>query len=323
MKKILLIPFILVAGFVGAFVWFYINAQPVSGVKTPQNFLIEKGTPASTIGTDLQKAGLIKSGLAFKLYTQITGTAGKMVPGEFNLTPNLNLFQMVSLILKGPTEVWVTIPEGLRREEVAVRFEKGLNRSSSFLTEFLDASNEFEGMLFPDTYLFPKDASASSVVNRMTRTFASKTNSLGVTSGLTYEQRIILASILERETKTDAERPVVAGILINRLNMGMPLQVDATVQYAVANTRCKNQIETCSWWEPVYSADLTVNSPFNTYKFAGLPPAPISNPGISSLKAAFNPTQNDYLYYIHDPSGQIHYAKTLTEQNANIQKYLR
>jgi UPF0755 protein len=149
----------------------------------------------------------------------------------------------------------------------------------------------------------------------MNDTFTAKTSGLTPQgSNLSFADSVILASILERETKTDAERPVVAGILINRLNLGMPLQVDATVQYAVGTSK--------DWWPILTLEDLKVNSLYNTYKYAGLPPGPIANPGLSSLKAAFNPAQTDYLYYIHDPTGQIHYAKTLAEQNANIAKYL-
>lgn len=323
MKKLLLVPLIISMALLAVILWAYVSVQPVYSNKEFKNFLITKGTSASTIGNNLQKAGLIKSSLAFKIYTQFSGISGNIATGEFRLSPGFNLFQTVNTLTKGPALLWVTIPEGLRREEIAAKFAKGLDRNTTFITEFLAASKNDEGTLFPDTYLFPKDASASAIVNKMTRTFAAKTNSLGASGGLSYEQRIILASILERETKTDEERPVVAGILINRLQIGMALQVDATVQYAVGTSRCKNQTVSCSWWEPLTKEDLSINSPYNSYKFAGLPPSPISNPGLSSLNAAFNPTKSDYLYYIHDSEGQIHYAKTLQEQNANVAKYLR
>lgn len=323
-KAFLFLIFLIFAGVVAFIVWFYINAQPpVSINKDFKNFLIVKGSSAGQIGTNLQKSGFIKSALAFKIYTQFSGVSGRIIAGEFRLSPSFNLFQVVGQLLRGPTEIWVTIPEGLRREEIAAKFASGLDRDPTFIAEFLDASKNDEGTLFPDTYLFPKDASPSSVVNKMTRTFGAKTNSLGVSSGLNYQQRIILASILERETKTDEERPVVAGILINRLNAGMPLQVDATVQYAVATSRCKMTVTSCAWWEPVIKPDLEINSRYNTYKFAGLPPTPIANPGLSSINAAFDPTDSNYLYYIHDADGQIHYAKTLEEQNANVRKYLQ
>ncbi len=324
MKKLLLLPLASVLILVVLVVWAYINVQPASSNKDYKNFLITKGSSASTIGNNLQKAGLVKSALAFKIYTQFTGIAGNMAAGEFRLSPSFNLFQAVDALTKGPTLLWVTIPEGLRREEIAVKFAKGLDKDASFVTDFLAASKNDEGTLFPDTYLFPKEASAAAIVNKMTRTFGAKTNALGAQTGLTFDQRLVLASILERETKTDAERPVVAGILVNRLDIGMALQVDATVQYAVANSKFKLQISNPSnkWWEPLTKDDLSINSPYNTYKFPGLPPGPISNPGLSSLKAAFNPETTDYLYYIHDSDGQIHYAKTLEEHNANIRKYL-
>lgn len=301
--------------------WFYINAQSPSTNKDFKFFLIEKGSSAAQIGARLQSAGFIKNALAFKIYSQFSGKAGGIQTGEFRLSPSYNLFQVVDALTQGPVEIWVTIPEGLRREEIVQRYAKALDNDSSFVADFLDAAKGEEGTLFPDTYLFSKDASASAIVNKMVRTFGSKTSDLNAGAGLSFDKRVILASIIERETKTAAERPIVAGILINRLDLGMALQVDATVQYAEATVRCKGKLD-CKWWETLTKDDLAINSPYNTYKFTGLPPAPIANPGLSSLTAAFNPTLSDYLYYIHDPSGQIHYAKTLAEQNANIAKYL-
>lgn len=322
MKKLFFIPLLLILLFAAGAVWFYKNIQPVSSNKDFKDFLITKGSSASQIGSKLESSGFIKSALAFKIYIQFTGKAGGIQTGEFRLTPSFSLFQTVDQLLKGPTELWVVIPEGLRREEIAARFTSGLDRDSTFAVEFLEASKGDEGMLFPDTYLFAKDVKASSIVNKMTKTFSAKTNGLAVTSGLSFDQRVVLASIIERETKTAQERPIVAGILINRIEIGMPLQVDAAVQYAVASARCKSQLTGCSWWTPLTRDDLAINSLYNTYKFAGLPPGPISNPGESSLEAAFNPSETDYLYYIHDKTGQIHYAKTLAEHNANVAKYL-
>lgn len=321
MKKLMFLPLVFFLTLAAGVIWFYVNSQPVSGNKDFKSFLITKGSSASQIGSQLEASKFIKSALAFKIYLQFSGQASRIQTGEFRLTPSFNLFQVVGQLLKGPTEVWVTIPEGLRREEIAAKFTSGLDRDSTFTADFLSLSKGDEGTLFPDTYLFPKDIGAGQVVNKMTRTFSAKTSSLGATGALTFDQRVILASILERETKTDNERPIVAGILINRLNLGMALQADATVQYAVATARCKNQVG-CSWWQPLTKDDLGIVSPFNTYKYPGLPPAPICNPGESSLEAAFNPAGTDYLYYIHDMSGQIHYAKTLAEHNANIAKYL-
>ncbi len=302
--------------------WFYQNAKPVSSEKSFEDFLITKGSSASQIGKKLEDAGLVKSALAFKIYLQFSGRASRIQAGEFRLTPSFTLFQLVDALTQGPVEIWVTIPEGLRREEVALRFAKGLDKDNSFVAEFLEASEDREGTLFPDTYLFPKEASASAVVNKLVRTFDSKVSDLSDTSGLSLDKRIVLASIIEREAKTKSERPIIAGILINRLDIGMALQVDATLQYAVGSAKCKQTSFDCSWWAPIVRADLEIGSPYNTYKFTGLPPAPIANPGLSSLEAAFSPEESDYLYYMHDASGGIHYAKTLAEHNENVRKYL-
>ncbi|MCX6703947.1 MAG: endolytic transglycosylase MltG [Candidatus Woesebacteria bacterium] len=315
MKKLLFLPLLVAFILAAAAIWFYISILPVTGGKNFSNFVIAKGLSASQIGTKLESAGIIKSALAFKIYIQFTGQSGKLQSGQFRLSPSFSMFQNVNALFNGPIEIWVTIPEGLRREEMAAKFATALGKDATFSDDFLLASKGKEGYLFPDTYLFPLDTSATAVVKKMADTFTAKT--LGLIpqgSNLTFSEAVTLASIIERETKTDAERPVVAGILLNRINAGMPLQVDAAVQYAVGTSK--------DWWPILSLADLKINSAYNTYKYAGLPPAAIANPGLSSLKAAFNPAKTDYLYYIHDSTGLIHYAKTLAQHNANIARYL-
>ncbi len=226
-------------------------------------------------------------------------------------------------------ELWVTVPEGLRREEIAERFIQSLEKqgqeASVFRDEFLRESEGLEGYLFPDTYLFPRDAKASSIVSVMKNTFDKKIAEIGKNypSGYGLDEVVILASLIEREAITDEERPVVAGILYNRLDNDWPLQVDAAVQYGIASVKCTALSIKCdSWWpKSLTKDDLEINSPYNTYKYQGIPPAPISNPGLESLKAAANPEKNDYFFYIH-AEGKIYYARTLEEHNANIRKYL-
>ena len=300
--------------------WFVKSSEAPGTVAAEKRFVIQRGSGASFVGEELQKAKLIKSALAFKLYVSITGKASKIQAGEYSLAGNLNLIKLTNELLKGPTEVWITIPEGLRHEEIALKMADGLGISGAakdkFIDEFLVKSKSKEGYLFPDTYLFPKTASASAVVTRMVQVF-----DLAVDFEVD-SKTVILASILERETLTGDERPIVAGILLKRLNAGWPLQADATVQYAVA--KCLIPTASCNWWpRPLTAQDLAVNSPYNTYKYVGLPPAPISNPGLSSLRAVVNSQDSPYWYYIHDPSGVIHYAATIEEHNENVQNYLR
>ncbi len=321
MKKLLLVPLFLVFLAAGSIFWFYQNTKPVSGDKTFSDFLIVKGSSASQIGNKMADAGLIRSPMAFKLYIRLSGKAAKIQAGEYRLSSSFTLFQTVDQLLKGPVEIWVTIPEGLRREEIALKFASSLKKDQTFVDAFLLASKGKEGMLFPDTYLFPKEATGGAVVKKMIQTFDGKTASLESAGSLTSNEILTLASLLERETKTAAERPIVAGILIKRANAGWPLQVDASVQYAVATARCGSNAD-CEWWKPLTKEDIAINSPFNTYKFPGFPPAPIANPGISSITSAYKPEKSDFWYYIHDDKGIIHYARTLEEHNANIRQYL-
>ena len=277
--------------------------SPVSSDNKSVDFLIPKGSSVAQIGNKLKSSDLIRSGVVFKFYVQISNNTNKIQAGEFQLSPNLSLIQIVDQLKKGPKEIWVTIPEGLRREEVALKFAKTLEKDNEFVKEFLNLTAGKEGYLFPDTYLFPKSVTATQIVNKLTSTFEKKINDI------TFEQ-VTIASLLERETFEDSEKPIVAGIIYKRLKNDWPLQIDATLQYAKGN------------WEPVFSIDKEIKSPFNTYKNLGLPPSPIASAGLSSLMAAINPESSDYWYYIHDNDGKIHFAKTLEEHNENIKNYL-
>src|SRR3990172_2313187 len=335
LKKLLIFPILIVVFFLffalGIFLWWKVASKPVTSVASEVRFVIPRGRSVSQVATSLHKEGLIRSPLAFKFYVQLTGKTKNVQAGEFQLSAHFSVPEIVTELSKGPLELWVTIPEGLRREEIVGRFVEKLEMkepfASQFRQEFLSTTDRKEGFLFPDTYLFPRDASASAVVKVMTQTFDKKVDGdmekAIAESVYSLEEIVTLASIVKRETKTDGERPIVAGILLNRISIGMGLQADATVQYAVANENCKLDVQNCSSWWPVPTLDdLQIDSPFNTYKYSGLPPAPIANPGESSLKAAVFPEETEYLYYIHDPEGTIHYAKTLSEHNANVSKYL-
>ncbi len=312
---------------IGAF-WWNNNSKAVSNKEELTSFVVPKGKSAAEIGNLLYSKGYIKSPLAFKFYVQLTGKANNIQAGEYSLSPSLDISEVVVVLTSQPVQIWVTIPEGLRREEIAEIFieELGLSGENAvvFREEFLAASQGKEGYLFPDTYLLPKTSSATKAVSIMENTFDIKVDEeirAAIAKTLySLDQTIIMASLLERETITDAERPVVAGILYKRLEADWPLQVDASVQYAVANSKKSSQLD--DWWPILSRANLETNSPYNSYKFTGLPPAPISNPGLSSIKAAAMPKESKYWFYIHDPEGKIHYAKTTEEHNANVTKYL-
>lgn len=322
------------------FFWWKNITSPVNPKdSTGYDVLITKGQGVAQIATKLRKQGLIKDELAFRLYTKFTNTDKFIKAGEYKLSPNLSLDKLVSTLLKGPSLLWVTVPEGLRREEIPAKYIKALeikqDMQQKFAGEFLDATEHLEGMLFPETYLFPKDVTASKVVSTMTNTLNQKVTDQmkadAAKKGMDLNEVLSLASIVERETRTNEERPVVAGILLKRMEIGMPLQTDATLQYIVAGNKCSRIAPktACAtnpefqWWEVPLGGDRTLRSPFNTYTNQGLPPRPIANPGLTSIKAVIYPEESDYLYYIHNKDGKIRYGKTLDEHNSNVQKYLR
>ncbi len=304
LKKIVIVIIFLFLVVVSGFLYIKTLFLAPSNDSQTISFMVDKGSSITKIANNLQKEGLIKNALVFKYYVQITGVQNKIQPGEFELSKNLSVTQIIEKLKKGPTEVLVTIPEGLRREEIAEKYKTALNKDEAFVKEFLLLTEGKEGYLYPDSYLFPKEATATQIVNRMTVTFDKKVKDV------TYKQ-LIVASLLERETFADSEKPIVAGIIYKRLENDWPLQIDATLQYIKGN------------WKPVYSIDKELNSPFNTYKNLGLPPSPIANPGLSSILASISPEASEYWYYIHDNDGKIHFGRTLEEHNANIAKYLK
>jgi len=321
---LLAIGLLLIAIFsVGFIYWRGITGAPGTNSQKVR-LVITRGMSAGEVGYKLQQAGLIKNALAFKILVILTGRASDIRAGEYSLSASLPLLALVSEIGKGPTQVWVTIPEGLRHEEIAIRLGNGLGLTGTeytdFVNSFIKKARVSEGYLFPDTYLVPKDLTASKAVDVMLGVFSSQTKDLSKTGN--FAKALIVASLVEREAKTDAERPVVAGIIYKRLDAGWPLQIDASVQYAVATAKCSKNVFSCKFWDGLTKADLGINSAYNVYKYKALPPTPICNPGLASIKAAVNPETSDFWFYLHDAKGGIHYAKTVEEHNANIRQYL-
>ncbi len=214
-------------------------------------------------------------------------------------------------------DAWVTTLEGWRSEEIANKLSRELNFPES---EFMRYAKE--GYMFPDTYLIPRTASPAAVAELFLDTFNQKVTSQmradAKKSGLTFDQIIILSSIVEREGRTDDDRPVIAGILLKRLKAVWSLQADATLQYILGY-----QADQKTWWKKgVDGRDKLIRSPYNTYANSGLPPAPIANPGLASIQAVIYPSDSPYWFYLHDTKGGVHYARTIEEHNENIAKYL-
>lgn len=280
-------------------------------------FVIGRGESLNSIAKRLANEGLIRNKIVFYLAVKRLGLERKIQAGDFRLSPSMSVYQIAKTLTHGTLDVWITLIEGMRKEEMAQIISRNLNIPEA---EFIRLGRE--GYLFPDTYLIPKNATAGAIINILENNFNKKFNKnlqkQAKLKNLSVEETVIIASLIEREAKFDEDRPLVASVILNRLRLGMKLDIDATVQYALGY-----QPEEKSWWKRnLTREDLDINSPYNTYKNPGLPPGPIANPGLASIKAVLNAAETDYLYYLSDKRGKIHFAKTLEEHNKNIKKYL-
>ncbi len=300
----------------------FLQLQPVStGITQTQRFVVPKGEPVQKIATRLAEDGLIRNPWAFRLTVKLDKVESKLQAGSFELSPSMSLREIGQKLSTGTNDVWVTIPEGWRREEIAQSLSK-LELGSYNAAEFLRVTEGLEGKLFPDTYLVPREMTSQALANVLTNTFEKKIE-IGLADEIEasdhdFESALVMASLIEREARGYEEMRHVAGILWHRIAIGMPLQVDATLQYSKGYSATQQ-----SWWVSPTAADKAVDSPFNTYSNPGLPPRPICNPGLDAVRAALNPLETDDLFYLHDGQGVIHYGRTLDEHNANVVRYLK
>ena len=287
---------------------------------------IPPGKSARQIGEILARKHLIRNPLSFVFASRLDHLSGEMHAGRYALSPAMPPRQIAALMALGETATdTITVPEGLTVRQIAQRLsEKGLADEMQFLTLATTQGKTFavagwtppnanlEGYLFPDTYTLPKGATPREIIAQMVANFHSRVvRSHGVElahapGGLAAT--ITLASLVEREAEVDSDRPLIAAVYRNRLALGMRLQCDATVQYALPQHKAR-----------LFYADLRVDSPYNTYTHCGLPPTPIACPGLPSIEAALHPASVQYLYYVAGPDGKHHvFSRTLTEQDAAI-----
>ena len=292
---------------VATYGWYRWQLTPVNQKNAEETiFVVPQGQNATAIGKRLQQEGFIKSSLVFKLVLNRLGYESRLQAGSFRLSQSMDLNTIVESLTHGSLDFWITFREGLRVEEYA---EILAEKSDIDAIEFILAAKPFEGQLFPDTYLIPQTASPQDVVDILVLTFERK-------SPTQDQDTIIIASLIEREARHVQDRLLVSSVLHNRLNLGMALQIDATVQYVIG--------EKDDWWPNNLTREqLAIKSPYNTYLNAGLPPQPIANPGSDSLEAALNPAETDYLYYLSDSAGFNHYATDLEGHNQNIVEFLK
>lgn len=319
MKKLLLGLIFILLVFIGTgLIWWRWVSLPPSGVQE-KVFVVKQGETINSIGQRLKDNQLIKSPLAFKLTVYQLGISKNIQAGSFRLSA-MKLADLAKNLTQGSLDFWVTIPEGLRTEEVAVKIAQAAHQAEVDFDsqEFIQLAQPYEGYLFPDTYLIPQDVNPQQVLNILINNFNKKFQLINNQTSLTDKQLVILASLVEREAKYSQDRAIIAGIILKRWQNDWPLQIDATIQYLLGY-----QSETGRWWKQnLTKSDLAINSSFNTYLKTGLPPQPICNPGLSALQAAAVPQMTDYWFYISDSSGRSHFATDIDGHNANINKYL-
>ncbi len=281
-------------------------------------FVVEEGDTPTDVAYRLVEKKLLRSSKAFlKAFTE-EETQVILQPGEFKVSAAMSPKEIVEALQNNSAELKVTFLEGWRVEQMAQQLEKVMNIPQA---DFLKLAKE--GYMFPDTYFFNPDDSVSVVASKMQQTFDKKYDAdlkqKVASLGLSDTQAIILASLVEREGRSDKVRQEVASIMLKRMKMGMKLDIDATVRYAMDTTLYKANPKLPSWWGAITQEDYSdVKSPYNTYLNSALPPTPICNPSLSSLKAVANAdSSTPYVYYYHDSQGNSYYAKTLEEHERN------
>jgi UPF0755 protein len=300
---------------------FFFNLDPVSNVANANAqtvFQVSPGDGFRTVAQNLYAAHLIRSSLAFDIFSLADGRAFTLKPGWYKLNPSMDIPQIVAALSGGSAnEVTVTIPEGSNIYDIDWILSNALVIRPGAFIAAAQAQN-LEGHLFPDTYQFYTDSSAKAVIQEMTTDFNAKAGPL-LASAPTPTSTLIIASIVEKEVPDQKDQEIVAGIILKRVADGMPLDIDATVCYAKLLVAPTSTAQACS----LSALDFKINSPYNTYLNKGLPPGPIGNPGTSAITAALHPQSSPYLYYLSDPAtGKTIFAKTLDEQNQNRVKYL-
>ena len=303
--------------------------EPFKGYAGTEQFvIIEPGSGTRTIGQRLIEAGVVRSDVTFRAALWRSRRARNLQAGEFRFDRPMTPLEVVEKIARG--DVYnrrITFPEGLNIREMARVYEQqGFGKAVAFIEAAGDpsairdidgAATDLEGYLFPETYSVPRDTTAAKLVGvmvaRFRQLFTTEMQRAAEALELTPRQAVTLASLVEKETAQPSERPIVAAVYLNRLRIGMGMQADPTVIYALQRAgRYDGNLR---------RDDLSFDSPYNTYRYSGLPPGPIASPGLASLQAAVAPAKVDYLYFVSRNDGSHVFARTLVEHNENVRQY--
>ena len=325
---LLLVVVTAVALFLGSVLWGRLH-DPYQGYEAAEQFVvIARGTGTAAIGRQLVEAGVIRDAIAFRAALWWTGRSRELQAGEYRFDRPLAASDVVERLARGDVYARrITFPEGLTIREMAAMYEsRAFGAAARFLEAAANASLirdldagavDLEGYLFPETYAVPRDTPASRLiammVGRFRATYTDQWRRNAEAQGLTTRQVVTLASLVEKETGKADERPIVAAVYRNRLTIGMGLQADPTVVYALQKAG--------RYTGNIRRDDLALDSPYNTYRHAGLPPGPIAAPGAASLEATLMPATLDYLYFVSRNDGSHAFARTLAEHNRNVQEF--
>jgi UPF0755 protein len=327
-KKILLTGFwgLMVLTWIVIGLFYFQGSRPASDDNQAQVFEVQPGMPLKQIAQQLSRQGLILSPSAFQAIAYIQSKQKQVMVGEYNLSPSMLPSEILSRITSGKTVLHpVTIPEGYRITEIAALLQsEGLVDQDSFLHHTRDknmiqslgiSADNLEGYLFPETYHFSKYSPEIKIVQKMVTTFKEQVLKPQLLkrakeSSLSWHEIVTLASLIEKETGLDSERKIISSVFHNRLRKNMRLQTDPTVIYAIEKFDGN-----------IRKRDLKIDSPYNTYRYKGLPPGPIANPGLKSIVAAISPIESDRLYFVSRQDGSHHFSSTLIEHNQAVQKY--
>ncbi len=343
-KKII---FALLLLIVASFLWLIFEIYSVNyHLEASKVFEVKKGEDLFTIASNLSKQNLIKNKYAFIFYVLLKNKAHLLKAGDYEILPKMSIKEVADMIIQGKNRlIKITIPEGWNLRDIGFYFEnlgmfqaeeiwevagfpaivykegidlprpKDFSQQYSFLKE-KPVNIGLEGYLFPDTYFISKDVTVEELITMMLDNFDRKI-SPQLKEEIKRQNKILfqivtMASLLEKEAKTPEDKRIISGILWKRLKYGMPLQVDATISYITGKKSIK-----------ISKEETQIDSPYNTYKYKGLPIGPICNPGMGSILAAVYPQETDYWYYLSTPEGEILYSKTLKDHNIKKAKYLK
>ncbi|MCL5073503.1 MAG: endolytic transglycosylase MltG [Actinobacteria bacterium] len=298
---------------------------PVGGSNKLQVFIVPEDEETFTVVDSLFEQKLIKNKEAFQFLLNNFAKDKEIKSGGYKLSQEMNAWQILTKITGKQDLLWVTISSCLRKEQIGEKLADKLGWDKEELnkwnTIYTNTKPEyFEGVYYPDTYLLPIDESGKEIAQRFINRFNEKFAPLAdkyVQKNIRWTTGLKIASLIAREAAGLSDMKLVSGIIWNRLDKGMPLQIDATMQYTLGKNSKGN------WWGPVDISEKQNESPYNSYLNKGLPPTPICSPNINYIEAALNPEETDCLFYLHDKYREIHCAKTYKEHLVNIQKYLK